>query len=186
MIAEAATRRLLIEASRGIAHSYALVAQAHCLCILERGDVDLRFRDLPLHSETWAATPGIFAPEQEEALAALHAPEAAYVPEATFTLRPERPDFAPPPAGRKFAFGTAEYRVLTEQNLGGLKSASEVSPTVDVVTPSRWAAVAFERFGMPPERIHVVPHGIDPEVFRPDEGSRAKMRDALGDRKSVV
>jgi len=180
MIVETAKRRLLIEASRGIAHSYSLVAQAHCLCILERGDVDLRFRDLPLHSEAWAATPGIFAPEQEEALAALGAPEAAYVPEATFTLRPERPDFAPAPAGRKFAFGTAEHRVLTEQNLGGLKSASEVSPTVEVVTPSRWAAVAFERFGMPPERIHVVPHGIDPEVFRPDDASRAKMRGALG------
>jgi glycosyltransferase involved in cell wall biosynthesis len=181
-----AKRRLLIEGSRGIAHSYALVAQAHCLCILKRGDVDLRFRDLPLYSETWAATPGIFAPEQEKALAALRAPESTFVPEATFTLRPERPELAAPPAGRRFAFGTAEYRVLTEQNRGGLKSASEVSSTVDVVTPSRWAAVAFERFGMPPGRIHVVPHGIDAEVFRPDEASRAKMRSALGTHDRFV
>jgi glycosyltransferase involved in cell wall biosynthesis len=173
-------KRLLIEGWRFIAHSYALVAQAHCLSILKRSDVDLRFRDLPLHSEAWKATPGVFAPAQEQALAGLSAPEPGFAPDATFTLRPERPDFSAPRTGRKFAFGTAEYRVLTEENLGGLKSAAEVSAAVSVVTPSRWAALAFERFGFAPERIQVVPHGIDPEVFRPDETSRASMRSALG------
>jgi hypothetical protein len=62
-------RRLLIEGWRFIHHSYALVAQSHCLCMLKRGDLDLRFRDLPFYSEAWKPTPGIFAPEQEHALA---------------------------------------------------------------------------------------------------------------------
>src|SRR5439155_15956581 len=113
MIADTAKRRLLIEGWRGIAHSYALVAQSHCLCILKRGDVDLRFRDLPFHSDAWRPTPGVFAPEEERALSAMRAPDGGFAPEATFTLRPERPDWTAPIAGRKFAFGTAEYRVLT-------------------------------------------------------------------------
>jgi glycosyltransferase involved in cell wall biosynthesis len=173
-------RRVLIEGWRFIHHSYALVAQSHCLCLLRHDEIDLRFRDLPFHSEAWKATPGIFTPEQERALAGLVAPEPTFAPEATFTLRPESPDFGAPIAGRKLAFGTAEYRILTEENRRGLNSAADVADTVDVVTPSRWTALAFERFGMPPERIHVVPHGIDPAVLHPDEESRLATRKSMG------
>ena len=172
--------RLLVEGWRFIHHSYALVAQSHCLSILKRGDVDLRFRDLPLYSEAWKRVPGVFSAEQEQALAAIAAPESGFLPDATLSLRPERPDFAPPEFGRKFAFGTAEHRRLAAANRSGFESAAQVSPAVSVVSPSRWAATAFERFGFPPERIHVVPHGIDPEVFRPDAAARAKIRGALG------
>ena len=42
-------KRLLVEGWRFIPHSYALVAQAHCLSLLRRNDVELRFRDLPFH-----------------------------------------------------------------------------------------------------------------------------------------
>jgi len=179
-------RRLLIEGWRFIHHSYALVAQSHCLCMLKRGDLDLRFRDLPFHYEVWKPTPGIFAPEQEQALSQLVAPESGFAPEATFSMHPERPDFSASPSGRKFVFGTAEYRVLSAENRGGLNSAAEVPDTVSVVAPSRWAALAFERFGLSPERIHVVPHGIDPAVMRPDEEDRAAVRRALGVQHHVV
>ena len=173
-------RRLLVEGWRFLPHSYALVAQAHCLCIARRGDVDLRFVDLPFYSSAWKPARGIFSPEEETTLSALLAPEASFSPDATFTLRPERPDFSAPRAGRKFAFGTAEYRVLTAGNLGGLRSAGEVPGSVEIVTPSSWAGLAFERFGFARDRVHVVPHGIDPLVFRPDEASRRTTRQALG------
>lgn len=178
--------RLLVEGWRFIHHSYALVAQSHCLSILKRGDVDLRFRDLPLYAEAWTHVPGVFAPEQEQALAAIAAPESGFLPDATLSLRPERPDFSAPESGRKFVFGTAEHRRLAAANRSGLGSAAEVSPAVSVVTPSRWAATAFERFGFPPERIHVVPHGIDPLVFHRDDAARAKIRSALGAQNRFV
>jgi len=53
----------------------------------------------------------------------------------------------------------------------------QVSPRV---TPSRWTALAYERFGFPPDRVHVVPHGIDPRIVRPDATSRSASRKALG------
>jgi glycosyltransferase involved in cell wall biosynthesis len=179
-------RRLLVEGWRFLPHSYALVAQAHCLCIARHADVDLRFVDLPFYSETWKPARGIFSADEERVLSALRAPEASFSPEATFTLRPERPDFSAPRAGRKFAFGTAEYRVLSEDNRAGLRSAAEVAGAVDVVTPSRWTALAFERFGFAPERVHVVPHGIDPLLFQPDEASRHRTREALGVHDAFV
>ena len=172
-------KRLLVEGWRFLPHSYALVAQAHCLCLAGRPDLELRFVDLPFYDPAWKPAPGIFSPAEEQTLRALRAPEVSFEPQVTFTLRPERPDFSAPASGARFAFGTAEYRVLSRESRGDLRTATEVPGNVAVVTPSRWAALAYERFGFPPKRVHVVPHGIDPATFRPDEPSRRATRDAL-------
>jgi glycosyltransferase involved in cell wall biosynthesis len=179
-------RRLLVEGWRFIHHSYALVAQSHCLCLLRRDDVELRFADLPYYQDTWRRTRGLFTPAEEEALAALRAPEADFAPDATFTLRPERPDFSAPRSGRRFSFGTAEFRVLEEKNRSGLSSAAQVPDTVSIVAPSRWPALAYERFGMARERVHVVPHGVDPAIFRPDSAARQTARETLGLQDAFV
>jgi glycosyltransferase involved in cell wall biosynthesis len=179
-------RRLLVEGWRFIPHSYALVAQSHCLCLLQWPDVELRFVDLPYYFDRWRRTRGVFTAEQEASLAGLRAPEPDFLPQATLTMRPERPDFSAPRSGKRFAFGTAEYRVLAEERRSGLRSAAEVPDTVSMVTPSRWSALAYERFGLPRERIHVVPHGIDPAVVRPDAAARNAAREALGLRDAFV
>src|SRR5438045_5495211 len=172
-------RRLLVEGWRFLPHSYALVEQAHCPCLARRADIDLRFVDLSFYSPAWKPAPGIFSPDEEAALKAMRAPEPSFAPDATFTLRPERPDFSAPRTGRRFAFGTAEYRVLTQENASHLGSAAEVPASVEIVTCSHWAALAYERFGFAPERIHVLPHGIDPAIFAPDEAAGRTTRQAL-------
>ena len=174
-----AQRRLQFEGWRFIPHSYALVAQAHCLCLLRRGDIDLRFRDVPYYYPTWKTTRGLVAPEEERALAALRAPESEFLPEATFSMRAEESDFTAARSGRKFVFGTPEYRVLGEGQRGGLSSGAELPGGIDIVTPSHWCVPAYERFGIARSRIHVVPHGIDPDVHHADAASRAAARAAL-------
>ena len=155
------------------------MAQSHCLCLLDRPEITLRFRDLPYYYDTWRRTRAIFSSSDEERLAAIASPEAHFRPDATFSMRAERPDFSAPEHGRKFVFGTPEYRVLLAQNTGAIQSAREVAETVDVITPSRWTALASERFGFPHDRVHVVPHGIDPRIVRPDGASRSASRKAL-------
>ena len=172
--------RLVVQGWRFLPHSYALVAQSHCLCLARRADIDLRFADLPFYDAAWKTARGIFAPADEAILGSLRPPEDAFAAEATFTLRPEQPDFTAPRTGKRFAFATAEYRVLGARSTGGLVSVAQLPQSVHVVTPSRWAAVAYERFGFSSERIHIVPHGIDPSVFRPNEASRRVMRASLG------
>ena len=175
-----ARKRLVIESWRFISHSFALVAQSHCLSLLHRGDVELRFVDLPYYGDTWRRTRGILPADEEAAVEALRAPELDFAPDATYTMRPERPDFSSPRSGRRFVFGTAEYRMLKTQNRSGLTSGADVPETVSVVTPSKWPALAYERFGIARDRIHVVPLGIDPAVFRPDAAARKATREALG------
>ena len=174
-----AQRRLQFEGWRFIPHSYALVAQAHCLCLLRRGDIDLRFRDVPYYYPTWKTTGGLVAPEEERALAALRAPEMEFLPEATFSMRAEESDFTAARSGRKFVFGTPEYRVLGDGQRGGLSSGAELPGGIDIVTPSHWCVPAYERFGIARSRIHVVPHGVDPDVHHADAASRAVARAAL-------
>jgi glycosyltransferase involved in cell wall biosynthesis len=163
---------LLVEGFRKYAHSYALVAQSHCLSLLRRGDVDLRFTDLPPRPQ-WQIGRGIFNPEDELALAAIAGPDSEFVPEVTLTYTV---DFTPPKDGRRFTFGTAEYRLLRPKSIAGIKSAFAIPDSVHVLTPSRWAAEAYRRFGFGPERIHVVPHGIDPKVLYPDGARRSAAR----------
>jgi glycosyltransferase involved in cell wall biosynthesis len=170
----------LIEGWRFIHHSYALVAQAYCLCMLRKGDIDLRFLDVPYRNKTWRRTSGLFGPDEEAALGSVVAPEPAFVPEATLAIHAGGPKLTVPASGRKFIFGTPGYRVVRQAATGGYRRGSEIPEAIHFLTPSRWTAVAFERFGVPLHRIHVVPLGIDPEVFRPEESKRLAMRSKLG------
>ena len=173
-------KRLVVEGWRFLSHSVALDAQSTCLSLLKNSEVELRFIDLPYYYDTWRSARGLLPDHQEARLAALKAPEPDFAADATFTMRPEAPDFSSPRCGRRFAFGTAEYRVLKIRNRSGLSSGAQVSKAVGVVSPSRWSALAYERFGIPPERVHVVPLGVDPALFRPDATSRRATREALG------
>jgi len=168
--------KLLFEGWRRVAHSYALVAQSHCLSLLKRSDVELRFRDISL-LQGWRHVDGVFDADAERALADIKSPSSDFHTDVTVTFGG---DLLPSAHGRRFAFGTPEYRTITPEVRGNFKSAAEVPPSVHVLTPSHWTAEAYRRFGFGPERIHVVPHGVDPRVFRPDETLRAAARKQLG------
>jgi glycosyltransferase involved in cell wall biosynthesis len=148
--------------------------------MLRKGDIDLRFLDVPYGNKTWRRTSGLFGPDEEAALASVAAPEPAFVPEATLAIHAGGPKLIVPASGRKFIFGTPGYRVVRQAAAGGYRRGSEIPEAIHFLTPSRWTAVAFERFGVPLHRIHVVPLGIDPEVFRPDESKRLARRSKLG------
>ena len=173
----ATRRRLVIRGWRFIHHSYAIVAQAHALALLRRGDVDLRFEDLPFVGETWQSSRGILDPADERELADLRAPEPDFAADAT--LRYAR-QFAAPPSGRAFVFDTPEFRVLRPRVARKLRDGAAADDRIHMLVPSRWAAEAYLRFGIAPERVHVVPHGIDPRVLHPDEARRNAARAQLG------
>jgi len=175
--------RLLIQGWRFIHHSYALVAQAHSLSLLRRGDVELRFQDLPFATPEWRPSRGILDPDDERALAELRGPDASFVPEST--LRFAR-NFTRPPSGRVFVFDTPEFRALRPGVVRKLRAGAEAADRVHMLVPSLWAAEAYLRFGIAPERVHVVPHGVDPRVLHPDQQRRTETRQRLGVDESFV
>ncbi len=103
--------------------------------------------------------------------------EASFVPDVTLHMWP---NFDAPKSGRKVAFGTPELRWVYEEWRHGRRTGAEVAETVSILTTTCWTALAFERFGIPFERIHVIPLGFDPAHFHPDDASRAAMRARLG------
>jgi len=170
-------QRLLIEGWRLIHHSYALVTQAYCLALSKRGDVDLRFRDIPYRNPAWRRTSGLLSIADESLVARLPAPEPSFAPDVTLHMWP---NFDPPPSGSKVTFGTPELGWIHQGWLHGTQTGAEVADTVSVLTPTRWTAAAYERFGIPVERIHIVPLGFDPAFFHPDDKRRAMTRARLG------
>jgi glycosyltransferase involved in cell wall biosynthesis len=167
-------KKILVEAYRRYPHSYALVAQAHCLSLLRREGFDLRFRDLPARA-SWQSGRGILGADEERLLGAIPGPDEQFAPDVTLRYAV---DFEPPRYGRKFSFATPEYRVLPPRLIAGIKSAAAIPETVHMLTPSLWTAEAFRRFGFGPERLHVVPHGVDPGVLHPSETRRLAARTA--------
>lgn len=79
-------------------------------------------------------------------------------------------------------------RIITVHGLGGLTTGeypalrrivpANLASADIVVTPSRALADEVGALGVPPERVRVVPNGVDHDVFFPRE--RAACREALG------
>jgi glycosyltransferase involved in cell wall biosynthesis len=62
------------------------------------------------------------------------------------------------------------------------EQARKGSTKVKVMTPSRWSADGFKRAGFGPERLFIVPDGVDTEIFHPmpEERDRIRHRLSLG------
>src|SRR3989442_15919261 len=114
--------KLLVQGWRFVHHSYALVAQAHSVCLLRRGDVELRFQDLPFLTPEWQPSRGILDADDERALAELRGPDESFAPEATL---PSARDFTPPPSGRGFLFYTPEDRAPPPGRMRKLRAGAE-------------------------------------------------------------
>lgn len=166
--------RLKLEGWRGIPHSYALVNQHQMLELSRRRGITLFHRDRPFADPRWSGLRGTggFHPDAAARLAHIPRPDGP----ADVTFRILYPHDAGPDGGaRVFAFATCEFDRLLPGAIGA------VDPDCAFVTPSLWSKQGLAASGLNPDRIHVVPHGIDPAIFHPPSpGSRAAMRRWLG------
>ena len=165
--------KLIVEGWRFLGHSYAIVNQWQCLALLRRPDVTLRIRDLPYYMPHWPQVHGLFPAEAEEALKAL--PLAADGEEADATLRVCFPYNLAPAGERTWVFGTSELMTISPISVvGGLEMLRR--DDVGIITPSQWSKQGFINAGVDTRRIAVVPHGADPDIFRPDPVLREEAR----------
>lgn len=168
---------ITVEGWRAIPHSYAMVAQWHCLSLLKRRDIRLQFADRPLYRPEWGRMRGVFDAETERRLAAIPAPSEP----AVSTLRLAFPfDFRPAATGTTFVFATCETAVAPGQLVPPLAPDAIDLTRVRLVTPSDWSRRGFVRWGFPAEAIHVVPHGVSSRLFSPDRKRREAARKRLG------
>jgi glycosyltransferase involved in cell wall biosynthesis len=165
-------KRILIEGWREINHSYALVNQ-YQLIWLSKLTSQLYHHDVPYINKAWSkeVNSSGFNPKMNSIVANI----------PSYNGQPRPPDItyriASPlkscefKSELKYVFGTSEY-----QNLEGTVSDEDIqilakSGNETIVTPSSWSAIGFSKAGISEERIKVIPHGIEPSVFYPEDNS---------------
>ena len=178
---------LSVEGWRYKLHSYSIVCRNHCLSILNKKNINLRFNEDYSNQASLRAHNQDVYETHKNSLGALKRLEEGETPDAV--LRMAHPlCFSPPYRHKTFLFGSSEFCIQDPADFGGSFSANimENEPLLSIMTPSRWSAVGFERLGIPKERITIIPHGFDPTVFRPDDNQRRVNRYNIGIKEDEI
>lgn len=171
--------RVVVEGWRRGTHSYALVNQHQLLALRDLPGIAITHHDLtPPDDEPGTAS--LFDPRDDGILHAYPPPadgdlaDVAYRIAAPFDLEPS------PRARHTCVFLTSEHRYVPTSLMAREEGFREAFARTDchLVTPSRWSRDGLVLAGANPERITVIPHGVDCGTFRPApiEGRRAWRR----------
>jgi glycosyltransferase involved in cell wall biosynthesis len=173
---------LLVEGWRFIPHSYAVVNQFQLLSLLNEPGLRILHRDMPYFREQWRPVNGLFSSEAEAALRAI--PAVTGEAQADAVLRITYPyNLAPSPHRRTCVFGTSEWGCVPDHYLAQNRSLRKVMSESDclILTCSKWSRDGFVQSGADPNRVVVIPHGVDPLIYHPlAEAERTALRGQLG------
>lgn len=172
---------VLVEGWRGINHSYALVNQ-HQLLQLKEAEVDLFHKDVPFFSPSWSIDKNHsgFALKQHQKIMDIQNYDRQIPPDIIYRISSPF-DFSDSPANKIFVFGPPEFQNLNGLFFGATLNEAISNEKLNIVTPSKWSSEAFLKAGFSAEKIHVVTHGVDPDLFLAgDEERRSKIRVELG------
>jgi glycosyltransferase involved in cell wall biosynthesis len=178
-------KSLIAEGWRFLPHSYAVVHQWQLLSLSRMSTIALKIRDMPLYHPGWRTQAGLFDEAAEQTLRSLELAAAGECADAT--LRTVFPfDFSAARSGRTAVFGTSENQAIqrvqvSDEAVYQQLRRGKAPRDITVVTPSRWSAEGFYRYGFNTEQVVVIPHGVDTTTFRPaaDPVVRAKLRAQL-------
>ena len=172
--------KIHIQGWRFINHSYALVNQHQILALLRRGDIDISFEELPLFDPSWQQSKTGFDDVSLQQLDELSNDKV----NADVVIRYWFPyDFTPAGDQPTFVFGTSEFSALSSDQIKDGQNIMDALAGNDtqILTPSIWSKQGFVNSGVDDSRIHIVPHGIDTNIFCPDPNiDRQGIRERLG------
>ena len=170
------------EGWRFVAHSYAIVNEWQCLELMRRDDIELYFRDLPFVRKRWEQARKILPEKWEAALEGLHDTGRAQKVDCVIRISvPVR--LKTGHARRTLVLGTADFGWLPSEMIAGGRTLAEAHRESDaiIISPSEWSRWGLLRAGADPDRVAVVPHGVDPLIFHPaPHAVRKSLRDDAG------
>ena len=175
--------RIVVEGWRFLPHSFGIVNQYQCLELLNRPDVELYHRDMPYLFKNWRPTSGLFPEAQEARLRAIPEPPEGLQSDAVLRMAVPYRVEADPAARRTFMWGTAEWGIVRDAAMVGHRPARDVLPHTEatIITSSNWSRDGFVRSGAPPDKVVVVPCGVDTGLFKPaTPEERAALRARFG------
>ena len=174
-------KTLIIEGWRFLPHSYAVVNQWQLLALKRRGDVEIKFVDMPYYNPKWQRHAGLFDKVEEDLLNSIPTARPGECADVSFRITFPY-SFTPSSSSRTVVFGTLEYQVVIPGMIATVEAyeqARQGNTEVKVITPSRWSAAGFKTAGFDPERVFIIPHGVDTGIFRPKPEERDGIRQQL-------
>lgn len=139
--ARAPGSRIIWEGPQSGLHSFAQVNRELCRLLIERG------HELSLISSGTAEGP---------------APSSALHPVAAHIAHQWPPSFEPPPSGHWVIVQPWEFGSLPRSWIGPMSDQVD-----EVWAYTRWVRDCYVHSGVPADRVHVVPLGVDPRRFHP-------------------
>ncbi|NKB18239.1 MAG: glycosyltransferase family 4 protein, partial [Pseudanabaena sp. CRU_2_10] len=175
--------RILVEGWRFVPHSYATINQFQLLELLKRRNLELFHIDAP-YLKPWQPIVGLFDADVEAALRNIPHPRA--LEPIDVKLRMFFPaNLKDSTATRTFVFSTTEWGHVIAQDLMlmGVKSFEQAHADSNaiIITSSQWSRDGFLRSGADPDRVAIVPHGVDLDIYKPlSDEEKNDLRCALG------
>ncbi len=182
----AASLHVSVETWRFLPHSYAVVGQFMALHLNELAhqvpfaDVSVTLYDAPLYMASWRQQRDLWPVDVQRALESMPLTSPTACPDVVFRAYfpinlepwpssleagPGRPATRCRP--RLYVFGTTEYGIAGPVMLANLEYHwGNIAANVLLVPPSQWALDGFLASGAAPDRLWLLPHGFDPQVFR--------------------
>ncbi len=177
--------QIIVEGWRFTHHSYSVVNQFQMLELLDRPEVELfhRDRDLP-HIDPPSQTNSLFDRPIQRLLNTIPSPSPNQL--ADVTLRIYSPwNFAASTSAQTWVFAATEWGIITNLLLEaiGVNSITEtpINSESKIITPSAWSKAGLIRSGVPCDRIAIVPHGADTDIYYPpSDQQRQTLRKTFG------
>jgi glycosyltransferase involved in cell wall biosynthesis len=176
-------KTVIVEGWRFLAHSYAVVNQFQLLEMLRRPDLKVYHRDVPYYQERWLPTRGILPAAYERMLTALEPPPTGLKADAMLRIGFPHHFELSPEAERMFVWVTSEFLKISDRAIASGKKPWQELPNIKstVIACSHWAGKGFLNAGLPKSRLHIIPCGVDQELFRPPTPEeRTEIRRQLG------
>lgn len=175
-------KSILVEGWRGTNQSLALVNQYQLIELLKHDGLALSHCDLPYPTPSWSAPdngPG-FSAHLAAQIASIPGPSSQPVDAVYRIAIPFSPSTAP--ASKSVTFIVSEFGLRTFQFSGRGPIIDQLCHDENlVVTPSNWSKMKLLEYGFPEEKLVVIPHGVNGDIYSPLSGiDKVKVRDDLG------
>ncbi|QIZ71962.1 glycosyltransferase family 4 protein [Oxynema aestuarii] len=179
------SQSIIVEGWRFLPHSYAIANHYHLLEMSDRPNLQVFHRDAPFPTRDARSIADMVDRATGDRLRAIPPPPPDLFADTTLRI------FSPlnlreaPNSRKTCVFGTTEWGIVHPQLLL-LHDRAPLSEILDrtntlIITPSNWSREGFLRSGAPGDRVTVVPHGVDPNLYHPvSEDERESLRRQLG------
>lgn len=163
-------RRLLVRGWRGINHSFALVNQQQLVELMREPSLKIFHEDLPTPLKSWndGKVQAGFPAAEDAAIQSLPPPDGSSY-DAVLTLAAPFAPLAVRGQRRTATFAVTELGPGENSFTPGFEDPSLYcrDDAEFIVTPTRWSRDRLIEYGFDAERIHIVPHGVRTDLFRP-------------------